>query len=154
MRVTSPIDVLVVGAGPVGLTMACELARNGVNCRIIDKAAAPATTSRALAIFPRTLEMFQIMGLIGPVLEAGHELNGVAIYNPSGQIAHIGFCGLPSRYRFAISLPQSETERLLTEHLGHFGIVVDRDKELVALSQSPDATQAIIRDCGGSRREP
>ena len=120
MRVTSPIDVLVVGAGPVGLTMACELARNGVNCRIIDKAAAPATTSRALAIFPRTLEMFQIMGLIGPVLEAGHELNGVAIYNRSGQIAHIGFCGLPSRYRFAISLPQSETERLLTEHLGTF----------------------------------
>jgi 2-polyprenyl-6-methoxyphenol hydroxylase-like FAD-dependent oxidoreductase len=149
MRVTSPIDVLVVGAGPVGLTMACELARNGVNCRIIDKATAPATTSRALAIFPRTLEMFQIMGLIGPVLEAGHELDGVAIYNPSGQIAHIGFCGLPSRYRFAISLPQSETERLLTEHLGHFGIVVDRDKELVALSQSPDATRAIIRDAAG-----
>ena len=98
MRVTPPIDVLVVGAGPVGLTMACELARNGVNCRIIDKAAAPATTSRALDIFPRTLEMFQIMGLIGPVLEAGHQLNGIAIYNLSGQIAHIGFCGLPSRY--------------------------------------------------------
>jgi 2-polyprenyl-6-methoxyphenol hydroxylase-like FAD-dependent oxidoreductase len=149
MRVTHPIDVLVVGAGPVGLTMACELARNGVNCRIIDKAAVPATTSRALAIFPRTLEMFQIMGLIGPVLEAGHQLNGVAIYNLSGQIAHIGFCSLPSRYRFAISLPQSETERLLTEHLGHFGIVVDRDKELVALSQSPDAARAVIRDSAG-----
>jgi len=149
MRVTPLIDVLVVGAGPVGLTMACELARNGVNCRIIDKAVAPATTSRALAIFPRTLETFQIMGLIGPVLEAGHQLNGVAIYNLGGQIAHIGFCGLPSRYRFAISLPQSETERLLTEHLGHFGIVVDRDKELVALSQSPDAARAVIRDSAG-----
>jgi 2-polyprenyl-6-methoxyphenol hydroxylase-like FAD-dependent oxidoreductase len=149
MRVTPPIDVLVVGAGPVGLTMACELARNGVNCRIIDKAATPATTSRALAIFPRTLEMFQIMGLIGPVLEAGHQLNGVAIYNRSGQIAHIGFCGLPSRYRFAISLPQSETERLLTEHLGHFGIIVDRDNELVALSQSPDVARAVIRNSAG-----
>jgi 2-polyprenyl-6-methoxyphenol hydroxylase-like FAD-dependent oxidoreductase len=149
MQVTPPVDVLVVGAGPVGLTMACELARNGVNCRIIDKAAAPATTSRALAIFPRTLEMFQIMGLIGPVLEAGHQLNGVAIYNRSGQIAHIGFCGLPSRYRFAISLPQSETERLLTEHLGHFGIAVDRGNELVALSQSPAAARAVIRNSAG-----
>ncbi len=149
MRVTPPIDVLVVGAGPVGLTMACELARNGLSCRIIDKAAAPATTSRALAIFPRTLEMFQIMGLIDPVLEAGHQLNGVAIYNRSGQIAHIGFCGLPSRYRFAISLPQSETERLLTEHLGNSGIVVDRAKELVALSQTPDAAHAVIRNSAG-----
>jgi 2-polyprenyl-6-methoxyphenol hydroxylase-like FAD-dependent oxidoreductase len=149
MRVTPPIDVLVVGAGPVGLTMACELARNGVSCRIVDKAPAPASTSRALAIFPRTLEMFQIMGLIEGVLEAGQQLNGVAIYNRSGQIAHIGFCGLPSRYRFAISLAQSETERLLTEHLGSFGIVVDREKELVALSQSPDSARAVIRDASG-----
>src|ERR1700722_7479842 len=113
----SPPVVLVVGAGPVGLTMACELARNGVACRIIDKAAAPESTSRALAIFPRTLEMFQIMGMIDPVLKAGHQLNGVAFYNASGQIGHIGFSNLPSRYRFAISLPQSETERLLIEHL-------------------------------------
>jgi 2-polyprenyl-6-methoxyphenol hydroxylase-like FAD-dependent oxidoreductase len=149
MRVTPSIDVLVVGAGPVGLTMACELARNGVSCRIIDKAAAPATTSRALAIFPRTLEMFQMMGLIAPVLEMGHQLNGVAIYNRSGQIAHVGFCGLPSRYRFAISLPQNETERLLTEHLRRYGIAVDRDQELVALSQSPDAARAVVRNSAG-----
>jgi 2-polyprenyl-6-methoxyphenol hydroxylase-like FAD-dependent oxidoreductase len=147
--VNAPIDVLVVGAGPVGLTMACELARNGLRCRIIDKSAAPVPTSRALAIFPRTLEMFQIMGLIDRVLEAGQQLDGVAIYNRSGQIAHIGFSTLPSRYRFAISLPQSQTERLLTEHLAHFGIVVDREKELVALSQAPEAAQAVIRDAAG-----
>ena len=76
MGVNPPIDVLVVGAGPVGLTMACELARSGVRCRIIDKVAAPASTSRALAIFPRTLEMFEMMGVIDPVLAAGHQLNG------------------------------------------------------------------------------
>ena len=69
MRVNPPFDVLVVGAGPVGLTMACELARSGVRCRIIDKAGAPASTSRALGIFPRTLEMFQMMGMVDPVLE-------------------------------------------------------------------------------------
>jgi 2-polyprenyl-6-methoxyphenol hydroxylase-like FAD-dependent oxidoreductase len=149
MKVNPPSDVLVVGAGPVGLTMACELARSGARCRIIDKAAAPASTSRALAIFPRTLEMFQMMGVIDPVLEAGHQLNGVAIYNRSGQIGHIGFSNLPTRYRFAISLPQSETERVLTEHLARFGIVVDREKELVELSQSADAVQPVIRASNG-----
>jgi 2-polyprenyl-6-methoxyphenol hydroxylase-like FAD-dependent oxidoreductase len=149
MSVKPPFDVLVVGAGPVGLTMAGELARRGVRCRIIDKAATPAATSRALAIFPRTLEIFEMMGMIGPVLGAGHQLNGVAIYNRSGQIGHIGFSNLPTRYRFAVSLPQSETERLLTEHLTGYGIVVDREKELVNLSQSSDAVQAVIRDSGG-----
>lgn len=129
--------------------MASELARNGVKCRIIDKAAAPATTSRALAIFPRTLEMFQMMGMSESVIEAGHQLNGVAIYDRSGQIGHIGFSSLPSRYRFAINLPQGETERLLADHLGGFGIVVDREKELVALSQSATAVQTVIRNSGG-----
>jgi 2-polyprenyl-6-methoxyphenol hydroxylase-like FAD-dependent oxidoreductase len=149
MRVNSPFDVLVIGAGPVGLTMACELARSGVRCQIIDQVAAPASTSRALAIFPRTLEVFQMMGVIDPVLKAGHQINGVAIYNRSGQIGHIGFSNLPSRYRFAISLPQSETEGILIRHLAHFGIVVDREKELVDLSVSADAVQAVIRDSGG-----
>jgi 2-polyprenyl-6-methoxyphenol hydroxylase-like FAD-dependent oxidoreductase len=149
MSLNPPNDVTVVGAGPVGLTMACELARSGVRCRIIDKTAAPASTSRALAIFPRTLEMFEMMGMSEPVLKAGHQLNGVAIYNQSGQIGHIGFCNLGSRYRFAISLPQSETERFLIEHLARFGIVVERGKELVALSPSADSVQLVVRDTTG-----
>jgi 2-polyprenyl-6-methoxyphenol hydroxylase-like FAD-dependent oxidoreductase len=149
MNAHSPLEVLVVGAGPVGLTMACELARSGVRCRIIDKAASPAATSRALAIFPRTLEMFEMMGMSEPLLTFGHQLNGVAIYNRTGQIGYIGFSNLPSRYRFAISLPQSETERLLTERLAHFGGVVDRERELVALSQSSDGVQAMIRNSAG-----
>jgi 2-polyprenyl-6-methoxyphenol hydroxylase-like FAD-dependent oxidoreductase len=148
MRINPPLDVLVVGAGPVGLTMACELARRGVKCRIIDKMGAAAPTSRALGIFPRTLEVFQMMGMVAPVLKAGHQLNGVAIYNRSGQIGHIGFSNLPSRYRYAINLPQSETEGFLIEHLAHFGNAVDREKELVGLVQSNDAVQAILRDSG------
>jgi len=56
-------DVLIAGAGPVGLTMAAELARYGVSCRVIDKAAGPSPTSKALGIFPRTLEVFAQMGM-------------------------------------------------------------------------------------------
>jgi 2-polyprenyl-6-methoxyphenol hydroxylase-like FAD-dependent oxidoreductase len=144
------VDVLVVGAGPVGLTMAAALARNGVRCRIIDKAAAPAPTSRALAIFPRTLEVFQMMGVIGPVIDAGHQLSGVAFHNRDGQIGYIGFSGVPSRFRFAISLPQSETERILIDHLAGLGISVSRGKELVGLSQSSDAVYPVLRNSDGT----
>jgi 2-polyprenyl-6-methoxyphenol hydroxylase-like FAD-dependent oxidoreductase len=153
MRVSVPVEVLVVGAGPAGLTTACELARNGVKCRIIDKMATPASTSRALAIFPRTLELFQMIGVVDPVLKAGHQLNGVILHNRSGEIGHIGFSSVPSRYRFAISLPQSETECILIEHLANFGIEVEREKELVELSQSADAVQAVIRDPAGRNEE-
>src|ERR1700719_1033137 len=64
-------------------------------------------------------------------------------------MGHMGFATPQSRYRFAISLPQSETERLLIEHLAGFGMVVEREKELVALSQSADAVQAVNRDSAG-----
>jgi 2-polyprenyl-6-methoxyphenol hydroxylase-like FAD-dependent oxidoreductase len=153
MRADLPFDVLIVGAGPVGLTMACELARNCVKFRIIDKMATPSTTSRALAIFPRTLELFQMTGVVDSVLEAGHQLNGIILHNRSGEIGHIGFSTIPSRYRFAISLPQSETERILIEHLAKLGIDVERQKELVDLSQSADAVQTVIRDSAGREEE-
>jgi 2-polyprenyl-6-methoxyphenol hydroxylase-like FAD-dependent oxidoreductase len=143
------VDVLVVGAGPVGLTMAGELVRNGVRCQIIDKAVAPSPTSRALAIFPRTLEVFQMMGVVDPVVGAGHQLSGVAFHNRGGQIGYIGFSCLPCRYHFAISLAQSETERILIEHLASLGNHVDREKELIGLSQSSDAVSAVVRNSSG-----
>ncbi|HYY28382.1 MAG TPA: FAD-dependent monooxygenase [Chthoniobacterales bacterium] len=140
----------MIGAGPVGLTLACELLRHGVRCRIIDKAPAPGSTSGALGIFPRTLEVFQIMGIVDRVLEAGYPLAGVAIYNRTEQIGHIGFDALPSRYRFLISLPQSETERILNAHLMSFGTAVDRDRELIGLSQTPEMVRAVTRDSAGT----
>src|SRR5262245_20791586 len=147
----STTDVLVVGAGPVGLTMACELARHGVGCRILDKAPSPSSTSKALAIFPRTLEVFQMMGIVEDVLGAGQKLDGIAFYNKSGQIGHIGFSCLPCRYRFAISLPQSQTEQILFEQLVKYGVHVERERELVGLSQTEDRVSAIIRGSDGSQ---
>jgi 2-polyprenyl-6-methoxyphenol hydroxylase-like FAD-dependent oxidoreductase len=146
----SATDVLVVGAGPVGLTMACELARHGVSCRILDKASAPSSTSKALGIFPRTLEVFQMMGVVDDVLGAGLKLDGIAFYNESGQIGHIGFSCLPCRYRFAISLPQNQTEQILFQRLTMNGIEVERQKELVGLSQTENHVRAVILDPNGS----
>jgi len=147
----SAADVLVVGAGPVGLTMACELARHGVRFRICDKAPAPSSTSKALAIFPRTLEVFQMMGIVENFLDAGLKVDGISFYNKSGQIGHIGFSCLPCRYRFAISLPQSQTEQILSEQLLRRGGAVERERELIGISQTEDCVRATIRASDGSQ---
>ena len=97
-------SLLVVGAGPVGLTMACELVRHGIPCRIIDKAAERSQTSKALGVFPRTLEVFETMGVIDKVLAAGLRLRGLCIHNQKDQIAAIDMSSVASPYPFVFSL--------------------------------------------------
>lgn len=140
---------LVVGAGPVGLTMANELARHGVSCRIIDRATEPSQTSRALAIFPRTLEAFESMGIADRFLAAGHRLHGLSLHHRLEQIGRIDFNSLASPFPFALGLPQSETERLLSERLNTFGITVKRGIELTSFTQTSDCVQAIVRHIDG-----
>jgi 2-polyprenyl-6-methoxyphenol hydroxylase-like FAD-dependent oxidoreductase len=78
-------DVLVVGAGPVGLTMACELARHGVQCRIVDRLAQPLTYCRAIGVTPRTLELWEDMGIVREMIDAGLWIEGLRL--PPVQIA-------------------------------------------------------------------
>ena len=118
----SVIDVVVVGAGPVGLTVAAKLARHGLFCQVIDKATAPSTTSKALAIFPRTLEVFEQMGVVETALQAGHRLHGLSMYAAGRRLAHLSLGALESPYPFVLSLPQSETEHLLSEQGKGLGI--------------------------------
>lgn len=119
---------LVVGAGPVGLTLANELARHGVQCRIIDRAAEPAQTSRALAIFPRTLEALETMGLADRFLSAGHRVHGLSLHHRREQIGAIDLTSVASRFPFALGLAQSETERLLSEQLATLEIKVEQPR--------------------------
>jgi 2-polyprenyl-6-methoxyphenol hydroxylase-like FAD-dependent oxidoreductase len=130
--------------------MANELARHGVRCRIIERAAERSQTSKALAVFPRTLEVFETMGVVDRFLAAGHRLHGLSIHHRQEQIAQIELTSVPSPYPFALALPQSETERLLEEHLAKLGIAVERSVELTGLAQSSDAVRATLRHAGGS----
>ncbi|MBA3832112.1 MAG: FAD-dependent monooxygenase [Chthoniobacterales bacterium] len=148
----SPNDaapVLVIGAGPVGLTMACELARHGARCRIIDRAPEPSQTSRALAIFPRTLEILETMGVVEPFLDGGLPLHGLSLHHGAEQIGQVDFNSVASPFPFALALPQSETERLLSEHLTRHGIAIERGVELTALMQNSDAVRAVLRHSDG-----
>ncbi len=140
---TSP--PLIVGAGPVGLTMACELARHGVRPRIIDRAPERTQTSKALAIFPRSLEMLEAMGVVDRFLSEGQMLHGLSIHHRAEQVAQIDLTAVASPFPFVLSLPQAETERLLGEELSRRGIEVERGVELTNLTQTSDLVRAVLR---------
>src|ERR1700742_2010685 len=109
-------QVLVVGAGPVGLTMAAELARYGVAVRIVDKAAQRTDKSKALVLWSRTLELLERAGCAASLVAAGRKVTAANIIAGRSMVGHIDMSGVKSPYPYALRLPQSETERLLEEH--------------------------------------
>ena len=141
--------LIVNGAGPVGLTMACELARHGIEFRIFEKNAAPTTQSRALGIFPRTLEVFSSLGVLDDVLAEGRRLEAFSIYNDTRRLARMKFENIDSPYPFAIALPQSRTERILEARLAALGVRVERQMEMTGLDQDRDGVRARYRGTDG-----
>src|SRR5580698_4507324 len=142
MRNATP-EVLVVGAGPVGLTMAAELALHGVSCRIIDRLAQPLPYCRAIGITPRTLEVWDDMGVVRPLMDAGLWLVGTRSFlNPSvPQDVLNDFFDLPYGH---LGIPQPETERILAEHLATFGIAIERSVTLTSLQQDSHGAQVEL----------
>lgn len=144
-------DVLIVGAGPTGLTMACELLRNGITPRIIDKALAPTHKSKAFAIHARTLELLDNMGIVDTFLNQGNICNAFDMYDRGEPLASASFDKIESKYPFALMLAQSDTEKILHEHLLSYGVEVERNTELLRIKQTKDGVVATIRNQYGSR---
>jgi threonine dehydrogenase-like Zn-dependent dehydrogenase len=103
-------DVVVVGAGPVGLVAACELARHGVAIRIIDKLTAPTTESRAVAVHARSLEMFDRMGITGQLVDSGVKTLGMQLIADGRTLAKLDLDRVDSAFPFSVTTPQTETE--------------------------------------------
>src|SRR5215472_12909157 len=141
-------DVLVVGAGPTGLTMACELLRRGIACRILDKAAAPGMSSRAIGVQARTLEVFDRMGIIEEVLSKGVRI-GIKAYDRDTLLLHMNFHFLSSDaipYPFGLMLPQNVTEELLIELLHKEGGAVEHLKEVTELRQETERVIVTVHN--------
>jgi 2-polyprenyl-6-methoxyphenol hydroxylase-like FAD-dependent oxidoreductase len=144
-------EAIVVGAGPVGLSLASELSRYNVSCRIIDKADHRSITSKALAIWPRSLEIFENMGIADEVLAKGNKCLGANMMADGARVAHISFDGLDSPYPFAIILPQSETEAILAKHLNSLGVNVEWQTQLQALEQGASGVTTHLLHSDGSK---
>ena len=146
----SQVDVLVVGAGPVGLTVAAELARRGVHSRIIDQSQGPSATSKAIAIQPRTLEIFKHMGVVDEVLARGFAVDAGNFYWNSRPLGRVDFQQIDSPYRFILDLPQNETEEVLLEHLARTGLIVERDTRLLNFDQDAEGITVQVAQPAGT----
>ena len=148
MSTTSP-DVLIVGAGPVGLVAAAELARHGVAVRIIDKLAQPTNESRAIAVHARSLEMLERMGAVDELIATGVKARAMELYSGHDKLFRVPLDSLDTAYPFSLNTPQTETERVLTRHLSSLGVTVERGVELTQLAQHGESVQVTVRHASG-----
>jgi 2-polyprenyl-6-methoxyphenol hydroxylase-like FAD-dependent oxidoreductase len=147
----SKVQVLVIGAGPVGMTAAAELARYGTDVRIVERSAARTDKSKALVLWPRTLELLDRAGATGAFLASGMPAVRGRIVAGGRELGRIGFEAVESPYRYALMIPQSETERLLEAHLASLGIRVERQVELTAFTAAAEGVTATLAAVDGSR---
>jgi 2-polyprenyl-6-methoxyphenol hydroxylase-like FAD-dependent oxidoreductase len=142
-------SVLVVGAGPVGLAMGCELLRRGVGARVVDACAQATDKSKALGVQARTLEVLATLGIADGFVAAGRKIHGVNAYADGARIVHVSLDDIDSPFSYTLSLPQADTERLLAEHLVALGGRVEREVTLTGLIQDADGVTATLEHAGG-----
>jgi 2-polyprenyl-6-methoxyphenol hydroxylase-like FAD-dependent oxidoreductase len=146
-------EILIIGAGPTGLVLALWLTHLGVRVRIVDKTSEPGTTSRALAVQARTLELYGQIGLADEVVKRGRKVTAVNLWVAGKKAAHavIGEFGAGiSPFSFALVFPHDEHERLLVERLAVLGVNVERQTELVDFEGEGDRVRARLKLRDGS----
>lgn len=139
------IDVLIVGAGPVGLFCANEVMRHGLTCRIIDKKTQLSEQSKALGIHIRTLNVLEDCGCIDEILQQGHKVEGVLFKSKGKTLVDASFASIDADRHYLIDLPQNQTEAILAHTLQAKGTPIEWETELTHVSQSPTEITATIR---------
>ncbi|HKW75732.1 MAG TPA: FAD-dependent monooxygenase [Terriglobales bacterium] len=143
-NVEADTDVLIVGAGPVGLFLANECARRGMRFRLIESRATQSEHSKALAIFPRTMEIFDMAGVVAPFLEAANRVTSVSVVAHGRTLAHMRFTPQESPYSFVAMVPQDVTEKLLVEELRRKGGAVEYETSFISAVQHDDYVSATL----------
>ena len=146
-------SVLIVGGGPTDMTAALELARFGVSVRIIDKMEAPETTSRAIGVQSRTLELMELRGLADEFVRIGNLGLGGSVYGGGKRVFRLDFSHIDSRYHYLLFISQAETERILLEALTRENVEVERGVEMISFSQDSSGVKAVLRHQDGTLEE-
>jgi 2-polyprenyl-6-methoxyphenol hydroxylase-like FAD-dependent oxidoreductase len=144
-------DVLIVGAGPAGLTLATALRLRGLTPLIVDKEPEGAGTSRAAVIHARTLEVLESLEVVESLLREGVRVPTFAVRDRDRRLVAIDFDSIPSRYNFTLMCPQDRTESILNRRLNSLGGHVQRGSELTGLVEHPDGVEVSIRSASGSQ---
>ena len=137
---------------PTGLVFALWLTKLGVKVRILDKTAEPGTTSRALAVQARTLELYRQLDLADAVVEHGHKVPAVNLWVKGEPAARLPFEKIGSDltpYAFLQIFPQDQHERLLIERLEALGVSVERRTELVSFTDDGERVVARLQGLEG-----
>lgn len=141
----SLVDVLIVGAGPTGLTLANDLALRGITFKIIDKAPEPTRVSKAIVVHARNLELFENLGLVDAFLENGLAVRGMNVFSGDKRIVHLNMDELDSHYKYTLAISQAKTEELLTRALEARGVLVERSHELKSYEQDDQEVRALVK---------
>ncbi|MFE6131038.1 monooxygenase [Streptomyces sp. NPDC056437] len=140
-------DVLVVGAGPTGLMLACELALAGVRTRIVERRTAPQRDSRALTLHPRSVELMDMRGLASRFLALGNPVPG---WHFAALDTRLDFAALDSRHGYTLFLAQARSEALLEERAGELGVRISRGHEITGLRQDAAGVELEVRGPDGA----
>jgi 2-polyprenyl-6-methoxyphenol hydroxylase-like FAD-dependent oxidoreductase len=144
-------SILIIGAGPVGLTHAIELRRLGHSVRIIDQNLEPSPYSKAIVVNPKTLSYLADCGASDKLIAEGVKLTTMNIHNARGErLVQMEISQLPHRYPFMLAVPQYVTERILTEVLSGYGVQIERGKTLSSFSQNAEQVLASISSSNGN----
>lgn len=149
---TSDISVLIVGAGPTGLVLALWLTHFGIKVRIIDKNAEPGKESRAIGIQARTLELYQQIGLAEEIIANGIKVNDLTLRKNGNKTFSLPLNDMGkglSPFPFILFFPQDDHEKILIEHLRVAGITIERNTELIKLTQTNECINATLKTNNG-----
>ncbi|MFB6775081.1 FAD-dependent monooxygenase [Streptomyces sp. NPDC056337] len=145
------VDVLVAGAGPVGLMAASRLAGSGVSVRLVDAATGPATTSRALGSHARSLEIYDQLGILGEIAPHGTRINTFVIHQDGRpNRLDFDFAGLPTRFPYMFNVDQVIIERVLRGDAASAGVAVEWNTKLESFQYDDDAVTAVLRGGDGT----
>src|SRR4051812_32296048 len=143
------VDVLVVGAGPVGLTAAAELRRRGVTVRCVDAAHHHNVSTKALGLQARTLELFERLGVVEEAVARGLPVRKFNILSEEHRIAEFDLGSLDTPFPYLLMVPQNITEEILRDRLDQLGSSVETGVELTRFSQDADGVDAVLQDAEG-----